>query len=530
MSFIRGTIFPSVADQAGKKYWYFDDPYPQYVQVQRTLATIGSDKIRFRVNTFDPNTFLRSKAYIKVIVNIQKQERNPVGGAVNASNYVVQDKIYKKEGLVLQNSCTNATLRINSHTMNYGDLRYITQKLNMSFAGKKINDNYLSTSGGAYEVLNGTYDEFGDVSAGRTGDDGRETSYAETFRDINVGATNSTFNFTEALSFGPFNHLADYGSGEIAKNSWNLRQSPLIPYVRELELTMQFKDIAANALIYAYGRNNNGGNDRECQLVDVNIVSAELTLIWVKPRDELLSIMPIGVRIQSWMHDHRQFPLGLVVNGANVVSSEDNIYTQQVPSYLLYYASVDKDSASYVCRAVNTDSDNAGADAVISVDVNSVETGMHLLSVGTGASFILRSNTLGGDDILDNRYNSKELYRLTLKNSTSDFLLGETKFRGLVAANHQIATYPSRFYILLGEQELNSFFIRKGQLQVSNVLNFNSTLVASDGYSIAKLIQGGAFNGGDKNYALHIFYIYDRFYIELNRDGSVDSKFDSQFF
>ncbi len=642
MSFIKGTIFPSVTNQAPSPYFTLDDKFPQYVQVQRTAAVIQGTSVKFSVNAFDPNAFIRSKAYIKLQVSIQKQERDVGNGNIIPSNYTTSDRIYKKPGLVLQNSCADCSLRLNSHTMNYKDLRYITSKLDKSFAGKSIVNNFMSTSGGQLEELNGVYNEVGDIMSNKqngpiispalsldlvpppiafdigvglntiaftqatgiltfasgagvaidllvdqmfitgdritlvsgeifvvigtlsltqlfvtrldgngnmaaqdlvagdvmarelqgsyNGDDGREISYAEAFRDITLGETNSTFNYTEALNFGPFNALADYGPGEIYKGAWNLRQSPLIPFVRELELNMDFQDIAANSLVYAYGRSDDVANDVECQLRDISIVTAELVLIWVKPRDEVLLNMPNRVRIQSWMYDHKQFDLGTVNNGASVISSENNIYTQQVPSYLLYYAMVDKSSASYVCRAINTDTDGMGGDGNISLNVNSVETHMFPLAVGTGASFILRSNTLGGDDILDQNYNAKELYRLTLKNSMSNFPYGETKFTGLSVVNQSLATYPSQFYILLGEQELNSFFIRKGQLQVSNVMNYNSTLVSADGYSISKTIGPGDFDGGNKNYRLHIFYIYDRYFLELDQDGFVDSRFDTQFF
>ena len=742
MSFIKGTIFPSVAQQKPQPYFTFDDKYPQYVQIQRTPAAITNTNIKFKVNTFDPNTFLRSKAYVKVKVRIQKQERNPVDGAITASNYTNDDRIYKKPGMVLHNACTNATLTLNSHTMNFKDLRYITKKMNMAFAGKKINNNYFSTSGGAYEEYNGSYDEFGNIFSGnvestflltdldfvagagnnsirfisdnniivgsntlgfdtatpnqvefndatnvltftpnggdpidiinispihegmiitftgtgriftietilslttalatpsvagamlatdltitdtyetdretarlqfgnsgggtaidlastqifklgdiitldsgetfrvigfsgndelivgnigeendfpaqpinaadtvtrlvsRVGnaDDGRQESYDDAFRDIGLGTVDNIFSFTEPLSFGPFNHLADYERGEIAKNAWNLKQSPLIPYVRELELTMNFKDIAANALIYAYGRNNTPGSDRECQLSDIEITSAELVLAWVKPRTELLSTLPQRVRIQSWQYEHNQFDLvnintplvPTLVDGQAAQSSQNNIYTQQVPSYILYYGMVNKDSDNYICRAVNSNSDVIGNDSVISVDANAVESGMHLFRQGdVNTDLNIRSNTLGGDDILDRNYNIKELYRLTLQNSVSDFPYGETKFRGIQAGETLFSSYPSEYFLLLGEQQLNSFFIRVGQLQVSNVLNFNSTLVATDGYSISKSVENGDFNGGEKQYALHIFFIYDRFYIELNQNGLVDSKFDSQFY
>ncbi len=536
VSLREGNIFRSVHDQKPQPYWTFDDPYPQYIQVQRTLGSINGTSVSFNVNAFDPNAFMRSKAVIKLGVSIQKQERNPANGAINASNYVIEDRIYKKPGMVLTNSCTHATIRINSHTIVYDDLRYIQKKLNMSFAGKKINNNYFSTSGSLYENYDGTYDEFGDIAA--LGDSGRQLSYDDAFKDITVGQTDNTFNFTEPLSIGPFNHLSDYSSSEIYDKSWSLKQSSLIPYIRELGLDMNFSNISANSLIYAYGRNNNAGNNRECQLVDLNIVSAQLILYWVKPRDELLINMPRTVRIQSWLYNHQQFDLpdtvaatDIVVNGATAINSQDNIYTNQVPSYILYYGMVNKDIVtSYICRAVNTDSDGGGADPVLSLNTNSVESGMHPSINGIGSNINIRSNTLGGDDIFDNNYNLSELYRITLKNSYSDFPYNESRFRGLQVAESLFSTYPSEFYFLMGESDLNSFFIRKGQLQTSNVMNFSSTLTAIDGYSISSDVQGGAFDGGDKQYALHVVFIYDRYYIELSDDGIVNSDFDSKFF
>lgn len=748
----RGTIFPSVSQQKPQPYWTFNDPFPQYIQVQRTPGVINGTSVNFNVNTFDPNTFLRSKAYIKIGVRIQKQEFevDAKGDEVETvpSNYVVEDRIYKKPGMVLHNACTNVNLRLNSHTINYKDLRYITKKMNMSFAGKEINNNYLSTSGGAYEDYTGVYDEFGNINAGAstllltslgfvsgggnnsirfisdtnliTGSDtrgfdivggpnqvefvgatkvltftlgggaaidlpnlnvinplsegeimtftnigggvqfevvsvlnlvsvlcrstsgdigpvdltvtdtyitnretarlqfgnigggtavnlattqifkiddiitlnsgesfrviqfsgndellvgniggindlpsqvinaadsikrlvttsfntdhGRQEAYDDAFRDISLAVTENIFNFTEPLAFGPFDHLSDYESGEIATNAWNLKQTKLIPYIKQIGLDMSFKDIAANSLIYSYGRLQNQpadpANTRVCQLRDVRIETAEIVFFWVKPRDQLIMSLPRKIRIQSWQYDHKQFPLVSQNNpdpptlndGDSSVNSQPDIYTNQVPSYILYYGMVDKDIlTSYICRAVNSDFDGKGTSPTISVNANSIETGMHPLRV-ENASLTIRSNTLGGDDIIDQNYSIKELYRITLKNSVKDFPYGETKFRGIQAGETLFASYPSEYYLLLGEQELNSFYIRKGQLQTSNVMNFSSTLVATDGYSINKDIQAGALNGGTKQYALHIFYIYDRYYIELSDDGFVDSKFDSQFY
>jgi hypothetical protein len=763
MQLRRGIAFQSVTEQHPNPYWKLNDKWAQYVQVQRTNGIISGNRINFNVQGFDPNFFMRSKAYLKLTATIQKQEEelDAKEDLVEriASNYVAEDRIYKKPGMVLHNACTDVALRLNSHTMTYKDLRYVQKKVNMSFAGKAINNNYFSTSGGPYEEYNGVYDSFGNVSnstsdaltsfpminlgfvpgggansirfisdtnivigsdtigfdvaggpntvafdgtiaAGGTNtltfapgvggaaidiidtsplhegmviafttsartftietvlspttalaksalggvggvafgasaltvadtyttnretarlqfgnsgggiavdlaatqifepgdiitlntgevfkvidfsgndelivgnvgnindvtaqamsaddlvqrasaltefnhnaDDGRQEAYDDAFRDITVGQTDNTFEFTEALSFGPWNHLADYDDTEIMKNAWNSKQTALVPYVRQINLDMTFKDIAANALIYPYGRLNNPradpANSRFCELSDISIDTAELVLFWVKPRDELLMSMPRTVRIQSWQYDHKQFPLrdeekdtDTVASGSVAVNSQGNVYTNQQPSYLLYYGMVDKDSDSYKCRAVNSSLDDVNSDQTVSVDVNSVEAGMRPQNQGQGtATFKIRSNTLGGDDILDTNYNIKELYRLTLKNSISNFPYGESKFRGLSLAESQFATYPSEFYLLLGEGEMNSFFVRKGQLQTSVVIDYASSLVATDGYSINKSIA--AFNGGTKQYALHIIMLYDRFYLSLSDTGEVDSKFDASFY
>lgn len=649
--FRKGNIFPSVTDQRPQAYWKFNDPYPQYIQAQRTLAVITGTNIRFNVNTFDPNTFMRSKAYIKVSVEIQKQEIDVATGEVIPSNYVVEDKIYKKPGLVLHNSCTTASLRLNSHTMVYKDLRYVQKKMDMSFAGKKINNTYMSTSGSSYEELNGVYNETGcinkieqqsadtitfplsalqfdvvtpnqvqfvaasgtltftpnaggaidllaaqifnigdviDFVGGQqiivqflldddslqgldqqlagdfgplnldpadtvtrnrpcsfNGDDGREFAYDDAFKNITVGQTNNTFEYVEPLSFGCFNHLSDFDPSDIYCRSWNNAQTALVPYIRELELSMDFKDIAANTLLYPYGRGleRNPAQLTRCELHDIRIVGAELTLFWIKPRDELLLSMPQTVRIQSWMYDHKQFKLfneddgaDLILNGATSLSVQNNIYTHQQPSYILYYAMVDKDvNGSYACVAVNTDTDGFGGSNVLNTNRNSVETGMRPVKIDStngaqfGANLLIRSNTLGGDDLFSTRYANEELYRITLKNSISDFPYNMSRFVGLAADETSLATYPSQFYFLLGESDLNSYFIRKGKLQTANVMDFRTTFQAIDGHSVSKRIAGGNFNGGTKEYAVHIIYIYDRFYISLSADGQVDSKFDAQF-
>ena len=210
---------------------------------------------------------------------------------------------------------------------------------------------------------------------------------------------------------------------------------------------MRFKDIAANSLIYAYGRqqnaNANVANTRTCRLQDINITSAELVLFWIKPQDNLLLTMPQTVKIQSWQYEHNQFDLGVVNNGATISTEQNNVYTDQQPTYMLYYASVDKDGPSYSCTAINSDFlGNGGTSSQSSVDVNSIETCMHPTIINeTTSSVVIRSNTLGGDDLFDARYSIEELYRITLKNSISDFPYNDSKFRGLTVTESPLATY-----------------------------------------------------------------------------------------
>ncbi len=652
MNLRPGIVFPSVTDQHPNPYWTFDDKWPQYIQVQRTEAKITGNKVTWNVNAFDPNLFMRSKAYMKLKIRIGKKEiiidEKSGDEEIKTSDFSPQDRIYKKPGMVLHNACTDADLRLNSHTMSYKDLRYITKKLNTSFAGKTINNTYLTTSGGPYEDYDGVYDRWGNIfsntvppdvetrsidlqdmgfsstlgtentiefsaasqdivfgtgagpvvnlfttqlfrngdvltlSGGRQfrviatlndvaifvedingggdigvrdlssvdtllrlveqsfdGDSGRQQAYDDAFRDATINSSNTSYAFTEPLCIGPWNHLSDYSSDQIAKNAWNNKQSKLIPYIREIELSMTFKDIAANALIYAYGNNATpnaqGISSTVNQLIDIEITSAQLVLFWVKPRDSLLLTIPETVRIQSWTYEHKQFPLfnfnfpdvPIISDGVAATSSINNIYTSQQPSYILYYGMVDKDSNGYKCRSLVSSFDYQTNATTISADINAVESGMHpVRQSDINADLLIRSNTLGGDNILDNAYNIKELTRITLKNSTSDFPWGETKFRGLQQGEALFATYPSEWYLLLGEAELNSFFIRKGQLQTSNVMDFQSTLVATDGYSLSKAITGIVSN---KKYILHIFYIYDRFFIELSNDGTIDSRFDALY-
>ena len=231
------------------------------------------------------------------------------------------------------------------------------------------------------------------------------------------------------------------------------------------------------------------------------------------------------------------------MNGDSSINSQKNVLTNQQPTYLLHYGMVDKDSDTYDCYAIsNADKTNPEVpiNYQLNLDINSEEAGMHPIRPSDGSGLIIRSNTLGGDDIISASYNIKELYRITLTNSITDFPYGETKFRGLQPIESCNATYPSEFYFLMGEGDLNTFFVRKGQTQRSVVMDYDSVLVATDGHSFDKNLSViedidtpaiiTPITGGTRDYSLHIFYIYDRYYIELDNKGNVTSNFDANFY
>ncbi len=514
----------SVSQQKPEPYFWLDDEYPEYIQVQRTVGNITGNRVIFDANSFDPNLYLRSRAYIKLTVSTQRSERDPVGGALTSANWNANDVIYKKPGMVLANSMTSAKLRINSTQIEYNEPRYWQSNITQQHCGRTINDKYLSTSGSSYPHYTGIMDQFGTSSSLLPFDDGIQEGIDSAFRDIGtVAGSVKSFEFTELLNIGIFNFMAEKQS-EIYNKSWYKKMSPLIPYVRQIGLIFDFKDISANSLVFLYGRNSNAANDRSIVVRDIAITSAELVLIWVKPRPEIIINIPRSIRLQSWYVDHRQS----VINSGNTVTWNTNIAISetfnihQIPSYIHIWATINKDDTnSYDCRSINADSDNAGTDQVISLDTNSQESRATPI-----AGLAIRVNVLGGDDIMDAGYNVSEMYRFMSKNSIKDQPWSDIKYRGGI---QKYAIYPSNFSLIMGEDDLNSYFVRKGQVVRDFVISINGTFTADDGYGIDRSVAN--FNiGGDKQWDLHVAFFYDRYYIRMDNCSNSSANFDSRFY
>lgn len=507
-------------------YFQLDDDFPEYVQIQRTPGTISGNRVTFNAQTFDPNLFLRSRAYLKLNVDFKKQLRIPPADPID-DDWNDNDVIYKKPGMVLANSMTNIKIRINNTEITYDEPRYWQQKITEQHCGRELNDKYLSTSGSSYPTYTGVFNPDGTVVVDLPSDQGIQEAIDSAYENIQPTVENiKNFEFMELLNVGPFNFMAD-NKDKIYKKSWYKKMTGLIPYVRQIGLTIDFKDIAANSLIFLYGRITALGD--RLTISDVNITNAELVLTWVKPRGPIQ--IPRTVKIQSYYVDHRKFqvlsdvpPVATDIIPWNAPFSFNETMTiHQIPTYIHIWATINKDDiTSYQCRSISADVDGAGLNQTTSFDQNSQES-RGLPTTGID----IRVNVLGGDTILDSGYNNKEMYRFTTKNSIKDFPWNRTKFENKIFSKYAI--YPSNFSLILAEDDLNSFSVRKGQTIRDFQINVKGTMITNDGYGFDRTVV--PFNiGGEKRWDLHVAFFYDRYYIELDNCGNGFAEFDSNFF
>ena len=517
----------SIGQQKPFPYFTLDDKYPEYIQVQRTQGSVTGSSVSLNANTVDPNLFLRSRAYIKLSVNIQRSDRNPATGVLTPSNYNALDVIIKKPGMVLANSMINVKLRMNSTQIEYRDLRYLQQHITQQHCGRTINDTYLSTSGSSYPHYTGIFNADGTLLTNNGSDPSISEGIDSTFRDIGDGASNTkTFEFMELLNVGCFNFMEDKKT-DIYRNSWYRKMTPLIPYIRQIGLVIDFKDIAANSLLFLFGLHGQAAANRNVVLKDLDIISAELVLTWVKPRMDIILQVPRVVRIQSWYYDHKIFHQvsnagNLLVPVNSIMSVKETINIHQIPTYIHIWATINKDDInSYDCRSVVAN--NAGStQETISLSTNSQES-RGLPTNGLN----IRVNVLGGDDVLSNDYNVSEMYRFTIKNSSKDFPWSQTKMRNDFPSKY--SAYPSMFSLVMGEDDLNSYFVRKGQIIRDFVITISGNIRANDGYGFDRRIAN-LNTGGDKQWDLHVCFFYDRYYIQLDNCNNSYSNFDSYFF
>ncbi len=528
-SLARRTL--SVSQQKPDPYFQLSDDYPGYVFTQRVQAVNPTPtKLNFSLKSVDPNLFLRSKAYLKLSVSMQNDELDNALTPVLDTPISVDSVIYKKPGMLIANSATEMNLKLNNFGINLKEQRYWQKYLTAQHAGKTITEKYLSTSGSRYPQWTGLTD----VNTGYPSetvqfvrlldDKGIDESSEAAFIDItSAPGAQTTFNYSEPVNIGCFNFLDDKKK-EIYDKSWYKNMSSLIPYIKQVALDISLNDLAANTLIYLYSRRVIGiaPQPRASRLTAVSIVSAELVVEWVRPRTEMLLSLPPSIDIQSFFIDHREFVMN---NGDDIAYQTNstidiqNLIIHQVPSYMIFYATVNKDSPNYECVSISSSRDIGGVDLLVTSDLDSAETNLQLVD----NTFALRLNSMGGDSVIDTRYSNRELYEITLKNSIKDAPWNHRQWTG---GEGRLALYPPNTYVILGEEDLLSYFVRKGQTVDNLVLNFSATYRNEEGHGVRKTEISV---GGDKPYNFHISLIYDRYFIRISNCGTVEGRFDSKF-
>ena len=473
---LNSQIHPAITTKKSRKlrfneYMYIGDNNPERVIRQRTIGSVSGDRVQFRAQPSVPNLLLSAKAWIKWSFRITKRKDDGVPGSpVNFEQTTSLappsngDVILMKPFFSMANSTKSVRLSINGKGITYNEPRYWQKYIGQLWCPEADINKYFSTAGGVFPSSNGAYATIGpfvDADNGSDGDVNFDISADRTF--LEYGDAVATFadariNLFEPLYVGCFNWGYDIKE-RLSPKYWGTKMSNLIPYVRDIDYLVTLDNIAANTLYYHYGQTNGPGFEE--LTLSADDVRAELVLQWVKPKDmsiayeapypnihgigttqlDLVNAMeiPDQVKLQSWYVDHREYNMddGDTINdntSASLNIPVINLY--QVPSYILMFATRDKDSPEYLCQAVSI-SDNALGNDDLSLDINSLETNLELTSI--------EININADQRVINDRFSSKELYNILLKNSKKDFPYDFTKFCG---GQQRRASYPGHFCVL----------------------------------------------------------------------------------
>ncbi len=543
MSKLRNNQVDNTLTQDGIFSLY--DHYPEYLQTQRTPGAISGNKVSFQTYTPDPNLFLSSDSYIKIQVRIIKKKEQLTTGIISGSSIHVNDVSLMKTGAILSNSMDNFECRINGNSLIYNNPKYYKKYTDIQIYGKKYLETQFSTSGSSFLDNTGEINFNGTIYTGisvnpaivpgQQATKGFDTGFAESsdafLKNISIAeavAGTIIFNIIEPINFALFQ----------PKSSMRKRHklSELIPYVKQIGINFSLSKYAANMFTPYYGRNSAGGGmppNHQFRIFfeDDAILSAELVLKWVKPRKELITNISDHVKLQSFNYDHRKYDIlpNPLVNDTSTTFNLQNLYTYQVPSQLLLFATVDRDSDSFKANFLRTSSLIALSD-VSFPDSNAFESNLtiNLLNI--------RTNINGGDTVIDNNYNQRELYNITVKNSNEDFPWSYNKFVGdsieNPATGNIIRQYQSYNYVLLDTSDLNIFDI-KGKEKTGKtkqmIWNISCNLDCRDGYGGKVDVAPLTLLNSQKKYNFHVVFIYDDYCFYLNKNGISYSEYTAKF-
>ena len=401
---------------------------------------------------------------------------------------------------------------------------------------------YFSTAGAPFPSSSGAYLQdvpFIDLANGADGDEEFDAAADLTFEQYQnqAGASGvATVEFYEPIYVGPFNWGYDIKE-RLPDKFWGKKMSNLIPYVRDMEYRVTVDKLTANCFYYHYGQTS-GPNFDDIFLGETNMDSAELVLEWVKPKDLKISYekpypnihgigttmldstsnivsIPQEVKLQSWYHQHHNFAIldnaGNVVlaDGLNATVNIPVIHMYQVPTYVLMFATVDKDHDDYIAFAATT-SDNAGGNNGTNFNFNSIESNPFIISLNIDIN--------SDKQTIDTRYETRELYNITLKNSKKDYPHDYAKYIG---GRSRRASYPGNMCVLFSSEDLN-IPMTTGRLTTDFTFAAVVRLRARTGHYIKNSFS-------DLAYRLHVFFLYDKYYMKINSRGDVDWRYESVY-
>ena len=510
------------------QYEFMPEINVKFLQYQRITGTLSGSTMSFMARRPLPNVILSAKAYIKWTVPLNRVEiTSPTGvPVVGAGNNFPPNRnetaLYLKPFMVMANATASATVSINGHTLRYQEPTDWMKYLGQMFGKESIIQKYFSTCGGAYPNYLGSYDnqfqlnnQVGDAQA--NADDNIQASQLTAgvalLPALGVGPV-ATFNFLEPLAYGPFNPWFD-SKDELSDCSWFKHMSDTIPYVNDIDVTVQLEKVAANIVNYMYtlAPADDTTSNRATLTEQLENITAELVLQWVCPSDSP-GIPPV-VSLPSWQVDSRSFEInaGVAVEDDFLVQfASDYIHYHTVPSYLLFFASRDKSAAGYLCRSVLSDSDGLEppADQTFSLNVDSMEPNMRM------ENMVLTLDV--NNTVVNLQWSPQELYNITAKNCTEI----PYDFRATLGGLQYYAALPGNTFALFRPEDLNVKW-GAGHLRHDFTLRVDSELRGATGFSLQ------ANRAATNVYRYHIVLFYHNYFIEMGRDGVVNDRLLNYF-
>lgn len=544
----RSQIHPALMAEKSRKlnfneYIYIGDENPERVYRQAVAGQVSGNQITFRAHPPVPNLLLSAKAWVKYTFSITKFKSVPIIPATinfeetDANIPTNGDVILTKPFMAIANSTRELKIGINGKAVVYNEPRYFQKYIGQLFCPEDDIKKYFSTCGGPYPSNSGAYEPDEprvDINNGSSGDEGFDMSADLTFEQyaFSTGASpQAEINFYEPLYGGPFNWGFDIKE-RLPDKFWGKKMSDLIPYVRDLDISITVRKLAENCFYYQYGQTSGAGNER-LFLQDIGMESAELILQWVKPKDleisyekpypnihgiattmldsnsKILSI-PEEVKLQSWNLRHHVFDVNngeVLLHQANTTLNIPVINMYQVPSYVLMFATTDKDDVNYQCVSA-TFSDSAGVNSGTSFDTTSIETNPSIRE--------LTININNDSGVINNRYETRELYNITLKNAKKDYPYDFAKYLG---SRSRRANYPGNMCVLFSAEDLN-IPMTTGRLTTDFIFSATVLLRGESGHYVKA-------STSDQVYRFHIFFLYDKYYMKINSKGDVDFRYES---